>query len=61
MRREPEDDYFHAPDDDPAFLAQLRKVDDEHRDALRRWEEDLRQREDRMRSKADEPDGIAPA
>ena len=51
----------YAPDDDPAFLAQLRKVDDEHRDALRRWEEDLRQREGKMRAKDDEPDGIASA
>jgi Phospholipase_D-nuclease N-terminal len=39
-----------APDDDPAFLAQLRKVDDEHEQTLRRWEEDLRRRERELRA-----------
>jgi hypothetical protein len=39
-----------APDDDEAFLAQLRKVDDEHEQALKQWEDNLRRREQELRS-----------
>jgi len=38
-----------APDDDPAFLARLRQVDDEHRETLAKWEQSLREREARLR------------
>ena len=44
-----------APDDDPEFLAQLRRVDEEHEEALRRWEQDLRRREERLRRSGNEP------
>jgi hypothetical protein len=38
-----------APDDDPAFLAQLGGLDREREKDLRRWEEDLRRREAELR------------
>jgi hypothetical protein len=38
-----------APDDDPEFLAGLRKADDEHEEQLRNWEADLRRREEKLR------------
>ena len=38
-----------APDDDPAFLERLRRVDREQEDMLRKWEADLRDRETRLR------------
>lgn len=34
-----------APDDDPAFLAEMQRSNAEHEQLLRRWEEDLRRRE----------------
>ena len=38
------------PDDDPEFLANLgRRQDDEHRRMLNRWEEELRRREEELR------------
>jgi hypothetical protein len=40
-----------APDDDPEFLAQMRKVDEEHEEALRRWEQNLKAREAELRDK----------
>ena len=43
-----------APDDDPEFLAQLRKVDSEQEAMLKEWEENLRRREQQLR---DEKDG----
>jgi hypothetical protein len=49
-----------APDDDPQFLASLRKVAAEHEDTLGQWEADLRRREEelrrRERERGDEPD-----
>ncbi len=49
-----------APDDDPQFLASLRKVDAEHEETLGQWEADLRRREEelrrRERERGDEPD-----
>jgi hypothetical protein len=38
-----------APDDDPEFLRSLKKANTEHEDMLRKWEEDLKRREDEMR------------
>ena len=43
-----------APDDDPEFLRSLKKRNTEHEDLLRRWEEDLKRREDDI-SKEGEP------
>jgi hypothetical protein len=34
-----------APDDDPEFLAQMRKGNAEQEELLRKWEDDLRRRE----------------
>ena len=34
-----------APDDDPQFLAEMRRGNAEQEDLLRRWEEDLKRRE----------------
>ena len=34
-----------APDDDPEFLAEMRRSDAEQADLLRKWEDDLRRRE----------------
>ncbi|WP_344079440.1 PLD nuclease N-terminal domain-containing protein [Luedemannella helvata] len=44
-----------APDDDPAFLANLNQVRKDDEELLRRWEEDLRRREEELRNK-DEDD-----
>ncbi len=44
-----------APDDDPEFLASLKKGDNRHEDMLKQWEADLRRREDELRGK-DDPD-----
>ena len=43
-----------APDDDPEFLRSLKKRNTEHDDLLRKWEEDLKRREDDI-SKEGEP------
>lgn len=47
-----------APDDDPEFLATLKKSNSEHEDLLKRWEDDLKRREDELRKNA--PDEDAP-
>jgi hypothetical protein len=44
-----------APDDDPEFLANRKRADDEHEQALRRWEDDLRAREAELRRQDQEP------
>ncbi|WP_371497706.1 PLD nuclease N-terminal domain-containing protein [Kitasatospora sp. NBC_00374] len=44
-----------APDDDPEFLASLKKDNQRHEDMLKQWEADLRRREEDLRGK-DEPD-----
>lgn len=46
-----------GPDDDPDFLRQIRAVDDEHEKTLKKWEDDLRERERRLREDGppDEP------
>jgi hypothetical protein len=50
-----------APDDDPEFLAQLRRVDEEHEEALRRWEQSLRDREEQLRKEEKDGEGGTPA
>lgn len=45
-----------APDDDPVFLKQLSKQQAEDRELMRKWEDDLKRREEEMR-KRDQPDG----
>lgn len=44
-----------APDDDPEFLASLKKNDKDHEEMLKQWEADLRRRERELRDR-DEPD-----
>ncbi|MEU3569537.1 PLD nuclease N-terminal domain-containing protein [Kitasatospora sp. NPDC036755] len=44
-----------APDDDPEFLASLKKSDKDHEDMLKQWEADLRRRERELRD-GDEPE-----
>ncbi|MFI6850582.1 PLD nuclease N-terminal domain-containing protein [Kitasatospora sp. NBC_00085] len=46
-----------APDDDPEFLASLKKDDNRHEDMLRQWEADLRRREEELRGKDEPEDG----
>jgi hypothetical protein len=41
-----------APDDDPEFLATLKKSNAEHEDLLKKWEDDLKRREDDLRKDA---------
>ncbi|MCA0295408.1 MAG: PLD nuclease N-terminal domain-containing protein [Actinobacteria bacterium] len=38
-----------APDDDPEFIAKLKRTNSEHERQLKRWEEDLRRREEELR------------
>lgn len=38
-----------APDDDPEFLASLKKPNSDHEDLLKKWEEDLKRREEELR------------
>ena len=46
-----------APDDDTGLLLELSRLNDEHEAMLRRWEADLRAREERLRAAgADLPD-----
>ncbi|MED7951625.1 MULTISPECIES: PLD nuclease N-terminal domain-containing protein [unclassified Streptomyces] len=46
-----------APDDDPEFLASLKKDDKKHEDMLKQWEADLRRREEELRGREDPEDG----
>lgn len=47
-----------APDDDPEFLASVRRSDDAHEQMLRDWETQLRERERRLAAQEDEqPEG----
>ncbi|MEV0532323.1 PLD nuclease N-terminal domain-containing protein [Kitasatospora sp. NPDC050463] len=46
-----------APDDDPEFLASLKKDDKQHEDMLKQWEADLRRREEELRGKDEPEDG----
>ena len=45
-----------GPDDDPQFLSEMKRVNLEHEETLKLWEEDLKRREDRLRG----PDGEPP-
>jgi hypothetical protein len=42
-----------APDDDPEFLRRLSQVDQEHTEVLRKWEADLRRREEELRKRSE--------
>jgi hypothetical protein len=44
-----------APDDDPEFLAQMRRSDAEQERLLKQWEDDLRRREERLRDGNEDP------
>ncbi|AUY51212.1 PLD nuclease N-terminal domain-containing protein [Streptomyces sp. CB01881] len=46
-----------APDDDPEFLASLKKDNKQHEDMLKQWEADLRRREEELRGKDEPGDG----
>ncbi|MCX4686191.1 PLD nuclease N-terminal domain-containing protein [Kitasatospora purpeofusca] len=46
-----------APDDNPEFLASLKKNNNEHEDMLKQWEADLRRRENELRGKDDPDEG----
>lgn len=51
-----------APDDDPDFLAHVRRQNAEDKDMLSRWEADLRAREERLRGqRAGADDDAAPS
>lgn len=44
-----------APDDDPEFLASLKKRNAEHEDLLKKWEDDLKRREGDLKRDKDDP------
>ena len=44
-----------GPDDDPEFLREMKRGNDEQEQLLNRWEEDLRRREEQMRPSSDPP------
>nr|WP_223245511.1 PLD nuclease N-terminal domain-containing protein [Streptomyces sp. CBMA156] len=46
-----------APDDDPEFLASLKRNDKDHEDMLKQWESDLRRRERELRDRDEPEDG----
>ncbi|MEV7778201.1 PLD nuclease N-terminal domain-containing protein [Kitasatospora sp. NPDC088351] len=46
-----------APDDDPEFLASLKKDNKQHEDMLKQWEADLRRREEELRGRDEPEDG----
>ncbi|MFB6892535.1 PLD nuclease N-terminal domain-containing protein [Kitasatospora sp. NPDC056327] len=46
-----------APDDDPEFLASLKRNDKQHEDMLKQWEADLRRRENELRGRDDPDEG----
>ena len=43
-----------GPDDDPAFLSEMRQVNTEQEETLRRWEADLKRREAEQRRQAEQ-------
>ncbi|GAA4853759.1 PLD nuclease N-terminal domain-containing protein [Kitasatospora terrestris] len=47
-----------APDDDPEFLASLKRDNARHEDMLKQWEADLRRREEELR-RDENPEGGA--
>ena len=44
-----------GPDDDPDFLREMKRGNDEQEQLLSRWEEDLRRREQQLKPPSDEP------
>ncbi|MFI2753408.1 PLD nuclease N-terminal domain-containing protein [Cellulomonas sp. P22] len=50
-----------APDDDPEFLAGLRRSESQHEQMLRDWESQLREREARLADPGAEPGAEKPA
>jgi Phospholipase_D-nuclease N-terminal len=51
-----------GPDDDPAYLRELGRMNSEHEQMLRTWEDDLRRREQELRRRDGDPgDGGAPS
>lgn len=51
-----------GPDDDPAYLRELGRMNSEHEQMLRTWEDDLRRREQELRHRDSESgDGGAPS
>jgi len=46
-----------APDDDPEFLRELGRVNDEHERTLKQWEADLSRREEELRRRKERPEG----
>ncbi|MEV4611622.1 PLD nuclease N-terminal domain-containing protein [Kitasatospora sp. NPDC049258] len=46
-----------APDDDPEFLASLKKDNHRHEEMLKQWEADLRRREEDLRGSEDPDQG----
>lgn len=49
-----------GPDDDPDFLREMKRGNDEQERLLSRWEEDLRRREDQLRRPTDPTTGQPP-
>ncbi|MGW4380658.1 PLD nuclease N-terminal domain-containing protein [Kitasatospora sp. NPDC004531] len=45
-----------APDDDPEFLASLKRGNDQHEEMLKQWEADLRRREEDLRRGEERPE-----
>ncbi|HEX6194712.1 MAG TPA: PLD nuclease N-terminal domain-containing protein [Jiangellaceae bacterium] len=43
-----------APDDNPEFLRQIRDIDEQHKEMLTQWEQDLRRREKEMRERGND-------
>lgn len=51
-----------GPDDDPAYLSELGRMNSEHEQMLRTWEDDLRRREQELRRRDGDPgDGGPPS
>ena len=46
-----------APDDDPQFLEEMRRGNAEQEQLLKKWEDDLRRREEQLREKPTDPEG----
>jgi Phospholipase_D-nuclease N-terminal len=44
-----------GPDDDPDFLREMKRGNDEQEQLLNRWEEDLRRREQQLKPPSDDP------
>lgn len=49
-----------GPDDDPEFLSEMKRGNDEQEQLLNRWEEDLRRREQQLKPPSDEPPDDGP-